>query len=90
MGNFLKWFFAFITEILQGFALIFSGIFNGIIQIFNIKKYVDIFKEYSPNFGVAEWILSILAILIVVAVFALIIFIIVLAVRKYLRFSILS
>ena len=86
MGNFLKWFFAFITEILQGFALIFLGIFNGIIQIFNIKKYVDIFKEYSPHFGVAEWVLSILAILIVVAIFALIIFIIVLAVRKYLRF----
>ena len=65
MGNYLKWFFAFITEILQGFGLIFSGLFNGIIQIFNIKKYIDIFKEYSPHFGVPEWILAILSVLIV-------------------------
>ena len=42
MENFLKWLFAFITEILQGFALIFTGIWNGIVQIFNIHNYVEL------------------------------------------------
>ena len=86
MENFLKWLFAFITEILQGFALIFTGIWNGIVQIFNIHNYVEIFKEYSPQFGVPEWIFAILAILIVIAIFVLLGFIIVLVIRKDLRF----
>ena len=86
MDSFLKWFFAFVSEILQGFAQIFVGFWNGIVQIFNIKKYIEIFKEYSTNFGVLEWILSILAIIIIIAIFLLIIGIVVLAVRKYLRF----
>ncbi len=86
MDNFLKWFFAFITEMLQGFALIFTGIWNGIVQIFNIGRYIEIFKEYSTGFGALEWILAVLAILIVIAVFGLIVFIIVLLIRKYIRF----
>jgi len=86
MDNFLKWFFAFISEILQGFGMIFIGLWNGILQIFNISKYIDIFKNYSTNFGVLDWILSILSIVIVIAIFLLLIAIIVLAIRKYLRF----
>ena len=86
MDNFLKWFFAFITAILQGFGMIFVGLWNGIKQIFNIGEYIELFKEYSTQFGVLEWILAILAIIIVIAVFLLIIAIIVLAIRKYIRF----
>lgn len=86
MNNFLKWFFAFITELLGGFGKIFSGLWNGIRQIFNIPVYIDIFKEYSSNFGTAEWVLSIIAVILVIAVFALIIFVITLLIRKYLRF----
>ncbi|MBP3268851.1 MAG: hypothetical protein J6M07_11140, partial [Ruminococcus sp.] len=86
MSNFLEWFFVFISEILKGFASIFKGLWEGIKQIFNIKNYIDIFKAHSQSFGVLEWILAILSIVLVVAVFALIIFMIVLAVRKYIRF----
>lgn len=86
MSAFLKWFFAFISEILKGFATIFSGIGNGFVQIFNIKNYVDIFKQYSVEFGALGWVLAILSILIVIAIFALIFFLIVMAIRKYIRF----
>lgn len=86
MNEFLKWFFAFISEMLGGFALIFKGLWNGIKQIFNIKEYIKIFKSYSTEFGVLGWILAVLAIVVVVAIFALIVFMIILAVRKYLRF----
>lgn len=37
MNGFLKWFFAFISEMLGGFALIFKGLWHGIKQIFNVK-----------------------------------------------------
>ncbi len=86
MDSFLKWFFAFITEMLQGFGEIFAGIGRGFLQIFNIKNYINIFKEHSPSFGALEWILAILSIIIVIAIYALLIFLIVLGIRKYIRF----
>ena len=86
MNGFLKWFFVFISEMLKGFGYIFKGIGNGVVQIFNIKNYIEIFKAYSTDFGVVGWILAILSIIIVIAIYALILFIIILAVRKYIRF----
>ena len=72
MAGFLKWFFVFISEMLKGFAMIFSGLWNGIKQIFNIKNYIKVFKSYSTDFGALGWVLSILAIILVAAVFVLI------------------
>lgn len=86
MNGFLKWFFVFISEMLGGFGKIFLGIWHGIKQIFNIKAYVRIFKDYSPEFSAVSWIMAVLAIIIVTAVFVLLIMMIVLAVRKYIRF----
>ena len=86
MNGFLKWFFAFISAMLQGFAEIFLGFWRGIKQIFDIPGYVALFKQYCGEFNAAGWVLSILAILIVVALFVVIGIIIVLAIRKYIRF----
>ena len=86
MDKFLRWFFEFISEMLQGFATIFRGIGEGFLKIFNISKYIEIFKSHSEGFSTAEWILSILAIILVIAVYLIIAFLIILVVRKYIRF----
>ena len=86
MNGFLRWFFVFISEMLKGFATIFKGIGHGIVQIFNIKNYIDIFKSYSTDFTVLSWILAVLSLILVVAVYLLLAFIIILAIRKYVRF----
>ncbi len=86
MNGFLRWFFVFISEMLKGFATIFKGIGHGIVQIFNIKNYIDIFKSYSTDFTALSWILAVLSLILVVAVYLLLAFIIILAVRKYVRF----
>ena len=86
MNGFLKWFFAFISEMLKGWGMIFSGIGNGIIKIFSIKNYINIFKQYSRSFDAVGWILSILAIIIVIAIYVLLFLLIVMAIRKYIRF----
>ena len=86
MNAFLKFFFAFVSEMLDGYATIFKGIGLGIVQIFNIPAYVDIFKQYSTEFGAVGWILSILSIIIIAAIHALIIFLIIMGIRKYIRF----
>ena len=86
MNGFLKWFFVFISEMLKGWGMIFSGIGNGIIKIFSIKNYINIFKQYSRSFDAVGWILSILAIIIVIAIYVLLFLLIVMAIRKYIRF----
>ena len=86
MNGFLKWFFAFISEMLKGYASIVSGFGNGLKQIFNIKNYISIFKDYSENYSALSWVLSIVAIVIVIAIYVLIFMMIIMAIRKYLRF----
>ncbi len=86
MNAFLRWFFAFISEMLKGFGLIFSGIAKGFVQIFNIKNYVTIFKAYSVEFGGLAWVLAILSLIVVIAIFVLIILLIIMILRKYVRF----
>ncbi|MCR4646784.1 MAG: hypothetical protein K5695_15485 [Oscillospiraceae bacterium] len=86
MNGFLKWFFAFISSILQGFAEIFLGFWRGIKQIFDIPGYIAQFKQYCGDFNAAGWVLAVLAIILVVALFVVIGIIIVLAIRKYIRF----
>lgn len=86
MNGFLKWFFAFISEMLKGFAMIFKGLWEGIKHIFNITEYVEIFKAYSVDFSTVDWIFSILALVIVVGIFVLIFLLIVMLIRKYIRF----
>ena len=86
MNGFLKWFFAFMSEMLKGYAEIVRGIGRGVKQIFDIKNYIEIFKEYSTDFGALGWILSILAIIIVIAIYVLIAVMIFMFIRKYIRF----
>ncbi|MBR1862911.1 MAG: hypothetical protein IJ806_02330 [Ruminococcus sp.] len=86
MTGFLKWFFVFISEMLKGFATIFTGLGRGLKQIFDIRNYISIFKTYSTDFGALGWILAVLAIILVAAVYVLIGLMIVLAIRKYVRF----
>ena len=86
MNGFLKWFFAFMSEMLKGYAEIVKGIGRGFRQIFDIKNYITIFKTYSTDFSAVSWILAVLSIIIVVAIYVLILAMIILAIRKYLRF----
>ena len=86
MDGFLRWFYAFMSAMLDGYATIFKGIGTGFLKVFNIKNYIDIFKEHSVDFNAGMWILAILAVILVAALHALIVFLIVMGIRKYIRF----
>lgn len=86
MNEFLKWFFAFISEMLKGYAEIVRGFGHGIKQIFNIKNYISIFKEHSQNFGALGWVLTVIALIVVAAIYVLLAMMIILGIRKYIRF----
>ncbi len=86
MKGFLDWFFAFLTTMLEGIWKILSGIFGGILQIFNLVDYIAQFNNYKESFGVIDWILAILSFVLVMAFWAVLIYMLVLLVRKYIRF----
>ncbi len=86
MGAFFDWFFAFLTTMVGGIWKIFSGIFGGIFQIFNVAAYYSQFKDYKDGFGVVDWIFSIFAFILVLAIWVIVIYMLVLLVRKYIRF----
>ena len=86
MDGFLDWFFAFLTTMMGGVWKIISGIFGGIFQIFNVADYFNQFGSYKDGFSALDWILSIIAMLVVAAIWVIIIYLVVLLVRKYIRF----
>ena len=81
---------AFISEFLnqffiKGFFGIFKGIGLGIANMFNIPKYIEIFKANSANFKATDWIIAILTVIATLAILAVIVILIVILVKKYLR-----
>ena len=63
-----------------------SGLFSGLFGMFNVVKYVEVFKEYAGDFTVVAWILAILTVILLVAALGALVFAIYLAIRKYVRF----
>ncbi len=86
MGAFLDWFFAFLTTMIDGIWKIISGLFGGILQIFNVVEYINQFNAYKDGFSVLDWILAIISFLIVMAIWAIVIYMLFLLIRKYIRF----
>ncbi len=86
MSGFLDWFFAFLTTMLEGVWKIISGIFEGVLQIFNIVNYFSQFNSFKASFSVADWILAIISFILVMCIWGVIIYMLILGIRKYIRF----
>ena len=86
MEGFFDWFFAFLTTMIDGIWMIFSGIFRGIFQVFNVVNYFEQFQSYKGGFSAIDWILAIISMIIVVAILGILIYLAVLGIRKYIRF----
>ncbi len=86
MDGFLSWFFAFMTTMLGGVWKIFSNIFLGIVQIFNLPYYFQQLKLFSGTFTPIDWVLTILSFILSFVIWGILIFMLVLAIRKYIRF----
>lgn len=84
--GFLTWFKAFIGNMLDGVLMVFKGIVLGIAKVFNMPYYFKLWADESANFGVVDWIFSILSFILAFSVWVAIVFLIVLSVRKYARF----
>ncbi len=68
-----------------GLWKIITGIFWGIVDIFNIPKYIKVFGNYKADFGVVQWILAIIVAVVVFVLLIVIVFFLVLLIRKYIH-----
>lgn len=86
MDTFFRFLYEFLLQFFSSFIIMFKGILNAFIQMFNIPEYIKIINFYKDDFSVPEWICVIIAILLILAVMSGIIFIIYFLIRKYVRF----
>ena len=86
MDNFFNWFLEFIMTMLGYVWQILSGLFNGIVGIFNFPEYINIMSRYASRFSVIEWMVAILAFIIVFSIWFGLIFLLIMVIRKYIRF----
>lgn len=84
--GFLTWFKSFLGNMLDGVLMVLKGIVLGIAKIFNMPYYFKLWADEGVNFGVVDWIFSIISFILAFGVWAGVIFLIVLGVRKYARF----
>ena len=76
MDTYLRFLYEFLTQFFAGFITFFRGIWEGLKQIFNIKGYQDIIKNYQRDLSGSEWVLAVIAIgavIILVSIVAILI-----------------
>ena len=86
METYFRFLFEFMSVFFNGIGIMVTGILNGLIQVFNIQDYLSIISLYQKEFSSGEWVLAILAIIVMIIILGLIILSIVFLVRKYIRF----
>lgn len=79
MDTYFRFLFEFLSVFFNGVGTIFTGIVNGLIQIFDFNKYLYVIHYYQKELSSGEWILTmiaIIALIIILAIIVLFIFII--------------
>ena len=86
METFIRFLYAFLSQIFLGIKSFLNGLWTGMKQIFDISSYKTILETYKGDFSGPEWVLVVIAILFVLIIVALIVALIYLLIRKYLKF----
>lgn len=87
MGALIKFLEDFLAQFfVKGVWGIIKGIGLGIANIFNIPKYISIFKAWSGEFGAGGWVLAILSVIVILGVLAALVWLFILFLKKYARF----
>ena len=85
MNTFLRFFYEFISVFFDGFLMIFRGLFDGIIKMFNVGEYTKVIDSYKGQFNGAEWLMVVVAVIFLLAVLALIGLLVFFIVKRFIR-----
>lgn len=86
MDTFIRFLYEFMSVFFNGLFTIFKGIVSGFAQIFDFSEYLYTIQFYKNDFNVSEWVLVIIAIVVLVLLLSLIVALLWLIIRKYIRF----
>ncbi|MEI6578909.1 MAG: hypothetical protein WCN92_05530 [Eubacteriales bacterium] len=87
MGALIKFLEDFLAQFfVKGVWGIIKGIGLGVANIFNIPKYISIFKAWSGEFGAGGWVLAILSVIVILGVLVALVWLFILLFKKYARF----
>jgi len=87
MNNYGKFFVEFLTPFFEGLLSIFKSIFTGIIEMFNIVKYIETITKYNGSVNIVFVIIAIICLILLIILFAILVYFIVKKIIKLVRKS---
>ena len=88
MDNFLKYFFEDFGRVFRAFVEIFSALFNFLNYLLNFPMRMKIIDSYAEDFGTTDWIMLLIANLVLLALLIVLIVLIFKLFRRIFRFRI--
>jgi len=85
MNSYGKFFMDFLSPFFEGFISIFKSVFEGIIEMFNVVKYLETIDNYKGSVNMTFIIIAVVSLLLLVALLAFLIFLIVKKLMKVFR-----
>jgi len=82
MNNFFNYFTEDIGQVFQAFVEVLSAIFNFLNYLFNFPMRMNIIKEHSESFSTTDWVMLLIANIMIIAICCLIIYFIGKLIRK--------
>ena len=87
MNNYGKFFVEFLTPFFEGLLSIFKSIFTGIIEMFNIVKYIETISKYNGSVNIVFVIIAIICLILLIVLFAIVIYYLIKKIIKLVRKS---
>ena len=88
MDNFFRYFYQDIGRVFRAFLEIFGAFFNFLNYLLNFPMRMEIIKTYENEFGTMDWVMLLLANLLLLGLCGLIVFFLVKLLRKVFRFRV--
>lgn len=86
MNTYVRFLYEFLDQLFGGVVEAVKDFFLGILQMFDVRAYANLIKQYSADFTGGEWFMVVVAIILTMFLLALFVFFVYFLVRKYIRF----
>jgi len=87
MNNYGKFFVEFLTPFFDGILSIFKSIFTGIIEMFNIVKYIETITKYNESVNIVFVIIAIICLMLLIILFSTLVYYIIRKIIKVVKKS---
>ena len=88
MDNFLQYFYQDVGRVFRAFLEIFASFFSFLNYLLNFPMRMDIIRSYSSDFSTVDWILLLIANLMLAGVCILLVYLLIKLLRRIFRFRV--